>query len=433
MKKKEFIVIMTSLVFTVSFCVGCSNVPDAPSDVTQKETIIQEDDTKANENEAVVKDTGDSSETIIHSQYIPIDYRENALIVQKSKDIELYGLLDGNGNTILEPKYDSLQFTSMNDKDYIKAKLVKDFGVLNTDGTESIKMGQYEEIVSAGDIGWLVKQNDKQFLINEAGEVTKELKGKYICCIGNQYLMAAYKVGDVEVTNMMDGSGDKSHVISDGHFSDIYDLDEKLLISGKSKNILLWEWLIDGNKFAALIQKGQEISHLKLLDASGEIITELADNPNASVVDVIADENKIILKQGLGSSVSVFEYDLNSGETKDTEFNSEGAWDSGIRMEKTGDFYQCYKDGELMFDERFADCSLRDGVLWLENTDSQWGVVDYEGKTIVPFGERGDRDSYTKILTSDGNFGFYLENNGNYEFHDFIVTKGKKKERKSNE
>lgn len=427
MKKKEFIVIMTSLVFTVSFCVGCSNVPDAPSDVTQKETIIQEDDTKANENEAVVKDTGDSSETIIHSQYIPIDYRENALIVQKSKDIELYGLLDGNGNTILEPKYDSLQFTSMNDKDYIKAKLVKDFGVLNMDGTESIKMGQYEEIVSAGDIGWLVKQNDKQFLINEAGEVIKGLKGKYICCIGNQYLMAAYKVGDVEVTNMMDGSGDKSHEINGIVYSDIYDLNENLMISGKSKNIMLWDWMIDGDKFAVLIQKDQEVAHLNLLDISGKIITKFDDDPNTSVVDVVMEKQKIILRRGLGSSV-IFEYDLNSGETKDTEFNSEEAWDSGIRMEKTDDFYQCYKDGKLMFDERFADCSLHDGVLWLKNTNNQWGVVDYEGKMVIPFGERGDKSSYNKILTSNGNFGFFLESGGDYEFHNFVVAKGRVKD-----
>lgn len=425
MKKKEKYILGVSVFLIVFIFVGCSQTNN--TEIGEPQNKEMSDNMEEISLGVSEEENKGLTETVINTSYVPVEYRENALIVQKSKDMKLYGLLDNKGNVVLEPKYDSLDFTLMNGKNYIKAKLVDSMGVLNLDGTECVKMGLYTQIASAGDIGWLAEQNDKQYLLNEGGEIVKELKEKYICCTGNHYLLACHseREGDVKITYMLDGSGGRSHEMpQDASLfkGDIYDLNENLLISAESQNILLWNWLIDEDKFGVIIQKGEEDGRLKLIDASGKIIKELADNPNTSVIGVVEEEQKIILRSW---GDNIFEYDLDSGTTTASEFNGTTEWDSRIIMKKAGDFYQCYKDGKEIFDDRFADYSFDDGVLWLENTDSQWGVVDYDGNMVIPFGERGNRDSYTEILDSEGMFGFYTENMGNYEFHNYVVAKGK--------
>lgn len=102
--------------------------------------------------DSVVKSS--ASDVVIKTKYIPGDYRPNSLIVKRNEDVEMYGLVDNEGNVILEPEYDSLSFTYMNEENYIRAKQATDFRVLFLDGTQYIKMGKYEDIVSAGNIGW---------------------------------------------------------------------------------------------------------------------------------------------------------------------------------------------------------------------------------------------------------------------------------------
>lgn len=117
------------------------------------EQAMQEE--QQNSDQDVMAEDSDSTEVVINTEYIPVAYRQNALIVQRSEDIELYGLLDAQGNTVIEPEYDKLEFKFMNGKDYIKATLAGNMGILDLDGKECIEMGLYDDIASAGDAGWL--------------------------------------------------------------------------------------------------------------------------------------------------------------------------------------------------------------------------------------------------------------------------------------
>jgi AAA ATPase containing von Willebrand factor type A (vWA) domain len=116
-----------------------------------------------NPDQDIMPEDMDSTEVVVNTEYIPIAYRENALIVQRSEDIELYGLLDNQGNIVIEPEYDKLSFKFMNGKDYIKATLAGETGILDLEGRECIEMGKYDDIASAGDAGWrlIVKTDGK--------------------------------------------------------------------------------------------------------------------------------------------------------------------------------------------------------------------------------------------------------------------------------
>jgi hypothetical protein len=128
------------------------------------------------------------------------------------------------------------------------------------------------------------------------------------------------------------------------------------------------------------------------------------------------------------SDKNLIEFDLASGTMTETEFHSGNEWDAQIIEKKSGDFSQLFKEGGLLFDERFAECSFRDGVILLKNIDSEWGIADYDGNILIPFGGIVDDHSLSEgggILTSRGMFGFYKEQSGNFEFHNFKVPEGR--------
>lgn len=292
-------------------------------------------------------------------------------------------------------------------------------------------MGKYDDIASAGDAGWLALINGKkwknngkeyigidggkQYLLDERGDVIKEFSGTYEKCFGNKYLIR-YGAGP---GIMGDSRGGETCEVA-GSLGEIYDLDENLLLSAPEGSYL--QYLIDGNMLAVF---GVGQGGLNLLDMGGNIITKISSS-TPFIVEPMMDVQKIVLNKG-GESKLV-EFDLASGTMTEMQFHNEDEWDAQIIEEKSGDFSQLYKDGELLFDERFAECSFRDGVLFLKNIDSQWGIADYDGNIIIPFGGIADEHSLSEgggILTSRGMFGFYKKQGGNFEVHNFKVPEGR--------
>ncbi len=422
---RKYLIVMLILVFVISICVGCS-VKSAQSGIKKNELSIKETKSDMDEETSLDMSTEKNTEfcdVIINTEYIPVEYRQNALIVQRSDKIKLYGLLDNKGNIVLEPEYDSLTFTLMNGKDFIKATLATDLGILYLDGKEYIEMGKYEDIVSAGDIGWLALENGKQYLLDEEGKVTTELGDIYNFCIGNKYLFKSSSV-----SKMMEGQGAKSCKMNQLG-GDIYDLNESILISAESMNIIYYDWLVDGNMFEVTMLEGNK-GIPTLIDTNGNIIAKMGDDPNNYIVDVIMDKQKIIFRNSLIPNSGLFEFDLSSKSIIETVYPNETLWDAQIIVKKTGEFYQLYKYEQLLIDERFVTYSFNDGVIWLENIDSEWGIIDYDGNIIIPFGEIGLRDSFYQdgnlpFLRSSGMFGFYTINSGNYEFHNYVIAKGR--------
>ena len=272
-------ILLGCLVFILCLCAGCGQKESHTDQESEEETepvsdAEPEDTTQTEEKEIQNEDTGNIT---ISTSYIPIAHKKDALIVQRSEDIELYGVLDDTGATILEPEYDSLRFVFMNDQDYIAARLGDDFGILKPDGTEYIPLGEYDEIVSAGNIGWLAKKDGKQYLLGTGTERVHQ-----------------------------------------------------------------------------------------------------------------------------------------------------------ILVKKSGDFYQLYiEDDQELIEGRYADYEAEDSAMFLENIDAQWGLIDYSGNIIIPFGEitqeefdfyfNGKQMHDIEEFSSKDLFRFYTEDQGMYTVHIFPV------------
>lgn len=253
-----------------------------------------------NPDQDIMPEDMDSTEVVVNTEYIPIAYRENALIVQRSEDIEFYGLLDNQGNIVIEPEYDKLSFKFMNGKDYIKATLAGETGILDLEGRECIEMGKYDDIASAGDAGWLALNSEngwenmgneyvgidggKQYLVDEKGNVIKEFSGTYEKCFGNKYLLRSKNLrldADDSYREMSGSEGGETcelKVIC----GEIYDLDENLLLS--SEDGIYLHYLLSGDMLAATIV-GPEF---KLLDMEGNVISNISDE-NFVIIEPMMD------------------------------------------------------------------------------------------------------------------------------------------------
>lgn len=103
-----------------------------------------------------------------------------------------------------------------------------------------------------------------------------------------------------------------------------------------------------------------------------------------------------------------------------------------ILVKKSGDFYQLYtEDEQELIEGRYADYEKEDCAMFLENIDAQWGLIDYSGNIIIPFGEitQEELDFYfngkqmhdIEEFSSEDLFGFYTEDQGLYIVHIFSV------------
>lgn len=344
------------------------------------------------------------------------------MIVQRSEDIELYGVLDDTGATILEPEYDSLRFVFMNGQDYIAARLGDDFGILKPDGTEYIPLGEYDEIVSAGNIGWLAKKDGKQYLLGIDGEVTRALNGIYKCVAGNCYL---YKSSESEVNERMTSEME----ISSG---ELYDLEENLVLSSDDIGVFRFTDVYDENVIEAVTdpEKGQ-VSYV-ILDASGKtIITYGLDHSEIADKEADLEENKITI-QNRSNSSQYHEYNLTTGEETVIELETGTQRVHQILVKKSGDFYQLYtEDDQELIEGRYAEYEAEDSAMFLENIDAQWGLMDYSGNIIIPFGEitqeefdfyfNGKQMHDIEEFSSEDLFGFYTEDQGLYTVYIFPV------------
>lgn len=416
-------ILLGCLVFILCLCAGCGQKESHTDQGSEEETepvsdAEPEDTTQAEEKEIQNEDTGNIT---ISTSYIPIAHKKDALIVQRSEDIELYGVLDDTGATILEPEYDSLRFVFMNDQDYIAARLGDAFGILKPDGTEYIPLGEYDEIVSAGNIGWLAKKDGKQYLLGTDGEVTRALNGIYKCVAGNCYL---YKVSESEANERMTSEMETSS-------GELYDLEENLVLSSDDIGVFRFTDVYDENVIDAVIKHegGQQVSDV-ILDASGKIIiTYGLEALDVVSKDIDLEENMLTVQKRGGE---YHEYNLTTGEETVIELETGTERVHQILVKKSGDFYQLYtEDEQELIEGRYADYEKEDCAMFLENIDAQWGLIDYSGNIIIPFGEitQEELDFYfngkqmhdIEEFSSEDLFGFYTEDQGLYIVHIFSV------------
>lgn len=432
MKKKFLLVAFCS---TLAFsCVGCGSEEtqsagtlEKNSDMSSTKEVDKENADKQNETEQT-DEIAKTENIIINTEYVPVSYRDNALIVQRSEDMELFGVLSNNGEIIVEPEYDELKFVEMDGEDYISVKLGDEFGIFRLDGSEYIEIGEYDEIVTAGDIGWLAKKDDKQYLLDTKGKVDKELNGVYKCVVGNSYLFKAYDVNDMGVNNRMTAASNDI-----GGNGDLYDLNENLILSGESIGIHMFMAVYGVDFIDTLIDReGKYVS--VIINAEGNVVYDLGSDEIVEVDDKNLSFVATPRNAGyVSSDDEYYEYDIATQKRvpiipKKDVFK----WDYQVIQKESGDFSQFYTfDEEEIIEGRFADYEKEDRGLFLKNIDSQWGLIDYSGKVLIPFGDVSESDGdwfyqgeeMQKIsdLSSDGKFGFYIEKDTGYAVYVYDV------------
>ncbi len=292
---------------------------------------------------------------------------------------------------------------------------------MKPDGTEYIPLGEYDEIVSAGNIGWLAKKDGKQYLLGIDGEVTRALNGIYKCVAGNCYL---YKVSESEANERMTSEMETSS-------GELYDLEENLVLSSDDIGVFRFTDVYDENVIDAVIKHegGQQVSDV-ILDASGKIIiTYGLEALDVVSKDIDLEENMLTVQKRGGE---YHEYNLTTGEETVIELETGTERVHQILVKKSGDFYQLYtEDEQELIEGRYADYEKEDCAMFLENIDAQWGLIDYSGNIIIPFGEitQEELDFYfngkqmhdIEEFSSEDLFRFYTEDQGMYTVHIFPV------------
>lgn len=380
--KKSLLCIIIALLFLV----GCSEKSNKSSD--NKDNTVAE--------------TKNTSNFTIETELMPIDYREGYLIVQKSEDVKLYGMIDRNGNVIIEPSYDKLLFTRMNNKLYVRADLEGKMGILNLNGKKCIDF-QYKNIVSAGDLGWLAEnENSSQLLLDGEGKFIKKLKDRYCMVVNNKYLRKS-KSGN----NLMDGVVKGTLVKGDD--GDFYDLDENLLVVNNMNtgNLLTYS---TGYKDLFLAYKSiNGIGHFQLIDLQGNVYGNIGTG-NDKINDIVDDNILSINISEYNSQISD-KYDcLSKGFEPGTHYfsleemsfiDNYSPKQKIVKVEKSGTYYRVMDNsGNDVLGELIKDYNDGNNFYVVENTDGQCAMINKSGDTIISFSK--DIELYEGVFTYKG-------------------------------
>ncbi len=271
------------LLMAISSACGKNN-----TDNQLEQKVEKQKETEETEETEQTEEIEGKEDDVVHftTDYIPEDYRDGYLIVRKSEETALYGLVDSSGEVVIEPIYDYLYFTTMNKKLYLRADFEGKMGILELNGEKWIEC-QYADIVSAGNIGWLAEKEDgKQILLDEKGNVTKELQGKYTGVLGDKYL---YENRD----ELFEGEAYGSLVAIS---TDYYDLNENLLFEyndGESPLVCYYTG-VENLFFRYYFQEDERFTYLQLFEMSGENVVNVATG-NDTIEGMINGEGLAII------------------------------------------------------------------------------------------------------------------------------------------
>lgn len=419
-------IVLAGLVLLMTFSSACAknNTDNQPKQKVEKG---KETEKKEEKEEKKKKE-----EDAIHftTDYIPTDYRDGYFIVRKSEETALYGLVDSKGEVVIEPIYDYLYFTTMNEKLYLRADFEGKMGILKLNGKEQVKC-QYADIVSAGNIGWLAEKEDKkQILLDEKGNVTKELQGQYTGVLGDRYLYE----------NRIELFEGEAYGSLQATYTDYYDLNENLLFKyneGESPLVCYYTG-VENLFFRYYFHKEEPFTYLQLFEMGGENVVNVATG-NDTIEDMIVDEDLAV--------VGVSSYDVKGQEdylTKELERDKNYYLDLDTKelvdyksdkviFEEVGNFQKVTNEkGEELVKDKIQEVESFDYHHLIENIDGETALIDDKGTFLIPFGTElriGQGEFYYNgkevkeseaMFEEEGSFGFCFENNeGKYECFGF--------------
>ena len=376
--------LVVSLFMIMGLCSACSK--ESPStekeEVTDKEIQTEqlEDDKELEKDKEAVH---------FSTEYIPFDYMEGYTIIKRSKETELFGLLDENGEIVLEPEYDDLDFTVMNEQQFVKANFEGEIGILDLKGDEKVKYNDYKDIVSAGNIGWLAEKTDgTQVLLDKDGKESRELNGKYTGVLDDKYLYD-------RTADLFDAEKYDKALAS----TDIYDLEENLLWDynkqiENGKQLYAYSG-IDEQFLWFKYSPEEEYTYLEAGNINGENAVSIATG-NDGVKDIFIEDNIIEINRSdfnnsnLGNNCLAanledgnYYFDLLKKEFVDYKPDK-------IIFEEVGNFYKAQNPArEIEIENKIQEVEEigSDGYYLVEDIDSQVALIDKKGNILIPFGE----------------------------------------------
>lgn len=357
-----------------------------------------------------------------------ISWKDGYFII-KSRSFE--GVVDSNGENILDPIYDVVIFPESESAKEIVVGAEGKYGLYNYKGEELLPI-EYDGI-STSNLGtkYLVEKDGKQSIVDAKGKVEKELKGTYNGMRSDALLYG----GEDNINNsiMMDSilvMGRAGSTVTEASCSSLYNLDEQCVCKGRlseiGKEVICVYEENDGgfNSTRFIHNTGKELFVFEnCLEEAREKGMILFPAINESYMEITFGSRRADYKSGTYlydiaakkiiecryKQVSVRDdkvygevdgrIDIYENGSKKSSFeigeNEEVQFIGDCIVVKYGTTYRIYnEDGEEIIPERFASSErFQQDVIVVETLEGEYKWLDKNGEIKMPAGIE-DPDHY---------------------------------------
>lgn len=426
MTKKATILLMGLL--TVAIFNGCGN-KDTSKDISVADTAMsetqseQEYETVNEEHEEV--NVGDNTQGFALSGY-KYESDMNGFYIVSIDGLPLYGMVNSKGDFVIPAEYDEMQFAQNGN---VLLKLEGKWGVFDTDG-EQVLPFEYE-VISAGIDDYYVQKAGIQMVIDSKKNILKELDNSiaYDQMMGDLYL---HGLGPFELNGIsgyqnlvcelnkddIDYNVQWAEYFDDVELYRVYKCDsenadwETIDILDRSGN-LLYEYSNkrDDESYTVHVLNSSKICSLEKIDF-GVALRNITSTGYREYYLYNMEKQECNEKKYL--DISSLGNDRIYGRTEDSIdiFNTDGnlinsfelaGYDNFLQVGEMfvaqyGQTYRVYNEnGEELTGERYlgySDYYVGDKFVKVQDLSGQWGVLDKNGKEILPFGSVDDYSGY---------------------------------------
>lgn len=415
MKKKATILLMGLL--TVAIFNGCGNKD------TSKDTSVVDTATTEIQSEQEYETVSEAQEEVSTESdvqgFVLSGYKYesdmNGFYIVSIDGLPLYGMVNSKGDFVIPAEYDEMEFDQNGN---VLLKLEGKWGVFDTDG-EQVLTFEYD-VISAGINNYYVKKDDKPMIIDAQGNVIKELDADaiYDKMEGDLYLR---ELSDEYAYRSLTGNENEREVeyIDTAQLYRIYKWDlendswETVDILDKNGK-LLYELTNrkDEVSYTVYVLNSSKICAIGEIPYGGASTNQIASSDDCKKYHLYNIETQERSEQEY-LKVRAFGKDKIYGEKEDgidvfdiagnliSSFELPGCDEFGqvgdMVYAQYGSTYRIYNEyGEEVTGERYLDMSGQHAgfkFVRVQNLSGQWGILDKNGKEILPFGSVSGDDS----------------------------------------
>ncbi|MCD8025688.1 MAG: WG repeat-containing protein [Clostridiales bacterium] len=367
--------------------------------------------------------------------------------IATSNDGKLYGMLDSNGNTVIDFEYDELSFGSQDKAEYVSAYLEGKYGTLDLNGNVMVPLEYAQALDFESYLNYTdaVKDGDN-YIVSKDGStvITPALDSNYLNVLSDN----CYYATKLEDTGSIGG---------------FYDMEGNLLLGDVREyrpksvdgNYILWgEYTWDTSGRIASTQ-------IELYDASMNYIADIGEVGGIIAATLSANLTVVTNDVGLFKGSTYYLINCSDGSVcsdsyEDAEvydekvygYSTDGGnlcmvdsdgtvlktYESGMKIiarniikKTSGDTTRLYDvEGNELFDERFYDVEdFNNGCVMVENVDNNYALISPDGDVLVDFGSFTEDSIYgnaikTQLFANDMYCAVTSNSNSENEVHAFV-------------